>query len=202
MASSPPLKARRPDALLVGTPIRIGQTGYCLRDTGARTAAGLVHEATSYCPGDYVRESLVLQSERIVAAKQSPGDCVGRNNEHAAIAAETHAAVDGTAFERHGGRGRKNTGAGVANSDSPVDDVTPTVYFFGTEDKIRGSVRDEPAVDRGAARNQYSTLVDPQAARYVRSAQDAKIAGVDDHPADDSAGKRWITWWSCITERR
>ena len=105
-----PLKARRPDALLVGTPIRIGQTGYCLRDTGARTAAGLVDEVTSNCPGDYVPEPLVLQSERIVAAKQSPGDCVGRNNEHAAIAAETHAAVDGTAFEQWRARAKEHQG--------------------------------------------------------------------------------------------
>ena len=90
------------------------------------------------------------------------------------------------------GAGAKNTGAGVAYLDSPVDEVTRTVYFFGAEDKFRGSVRDEPAVDRGAACNQYSTLVDAHAARYVRSAKDAKIAGVDDHTADDGAGKRWI----------
>ena len=64
----------------------------------------LVDEVTSYCPGDYVPEPLVLHSERIVAAKQSPGDCVGRNNEHAAIAAETHAAVDrGAAYNQYDG---------------------------------------------------------------------------------------------------
>ena len=36
------------------------------------------------------------------------------------IAAEMHAAVDGTAFERNGGRGRKNTGAGVAYLTAPL----------------------------------------------------------------------------------
>jgi hypothetical protein len=43
---------------------------------------------------------------------------------------------------------------------TPVDGVTP-VYFFGTEDNSAAPSR-EPAVDRGGARNRYSTLVDPR----------------------------------------
>ena len=85
---------------------------------------------------------------------------------------------------------RKNTGAVVAYPDPSVDDVAPTVYFLGAEDELRGSVRGEPAVDRGGAYNQYSTRVDPQAARYVRSAKDAKLAGVDDYTSGDRAGQR------------
>src|SRR5690349_5623692 len=112
--------------MLVGTPIGIGQTGYCRRGTGARTVAGLVTEFTRDSAGDDVRPPLVFKIERVVAAKQTPGDCVGGNRDRASIAAETHAAVEGTAFKRNGGRGCKSTGAGVAYMDCPVDDVTPT----------------------------------------------------------------------------
>jgi len=199
----PTPESRRPDALPVGTPLRIGQGGYSRRGTAARTAALVTDcEFATYCAGDRARAPLVFQIERIVAANQTPGDGVGRNSDQAAIAAEMHAAVDGTAFERNSGRPTRGTGAGVVYLDMPVDDVTRTVYFFGTEDKSRGSVRDQPAVDRGGAYKQYSALVDPHAARYVRSAQEAKITGVDDHTAVDGAGKRCIGRRSCITGRR
>src|SRR5258708_40363437 len=98
-----------------------------------------------------------------------------------------HSAVDGTVFERNGGRGRKNTWAGVAYPDSPVDDDTRTANLLGADDEIRGSVRNEPAVDRGGARNQYPTGVNLHAARYVGSAKEAKIAGVDNQTTDDGA---------------
>src|SRR5262249_36231820 len=105
------------------------------------------------------------------------------------IVSEMHAAVDRTAFERDGGREQESAWAGVAYPDSSVDDVSPTVYFFGAEDKIRGPVRDEPAVDRGGASKQYPAIVDPHAARYVRSLKEAKIAVVDDQTAGDGTGK-------------
>src|SRR5262244_4294110 len=101
----------------------------------------------TYCTGDYVWHALVAQIGHIVAAKQTAGDRVARNSNRALIASEMHAAVDHTAFERKGHA--QSAWTGVAYPDSSVDDVTLTVYFFGAENKIRGPVRDEPAVDRG-----------------------------------------------------
>ena len=49
-----------------------------------------------------------------------------------------HGAVDGIELERNGGRApRKNTWAGVAYLDCPVDDATRTANLFGADDEIR-----------------------------------------------------------------
>ena|SRR5437868_75827 len=131
---------------------------------------GLVTEFAAYYPGDYAWRALVLQIERVVNAKQSTCDRVSRNNDGPAIAGKMHAAVDGTALERNGRRAARNsTWAGVADLDCPVDDATRTAYFFWADENIRGSVRDQPAIDDGAAHDQYPAGVDPHAARDRKS---------------------------------
>src|SRR5262249_61329453 len=120
-----------------GTPIRIAHTGSSGRGTGARTVAVLLTltELTSYFPSDDVRHALVVQIERILAARQTPGDRVGRNSNHAAITTELYAAIKGAAFERNGGpRWRKDTGAGVAHLDCPVDQASLAADFFCADD--------------------------------------------------------------------
>src|SRR5215813_10494765 len=142
--------------------------------TVARLASFSLFELTRYFPGDEVRQHLVVHIEHIVGAKQTAGDSVARNGYHSLDSAEMHGAVDGTAFERDGRRVRsKNPGARVVYLHSPVNDVTRAVNFFGAKDELRGSVRSEPAVDRGAACDQYAARVDLHTARDVGSAKDA-----------------------------
>ena len=84
--------------------------------------------------------SFGVQIERIVTAKQTAGDRVGRNRDRARIAGEEHRAMDGAVFERNGRRAltRRSTWAGVAYVDAPVDHVTQTAgYFFWANEEFR-----------------------------------------------------------------
>lgn len=135
---------------------------------------------------------LVVEIKRIVVAEQPPRDAVARNSDPTQIAGEMHGTADHAVLERNGGWrvGNKTALGGVAYPDPPVNDVTITQYFLGADDKRRGSVGGQPAVDRRAARKQYPAAVHLYATRNICSGEPANIAGVDNYTAGDLSRQR------------
>ena len=74
------LKGRRP----AESSRRDAETHWAtLSPAGSHHRVDRLFKFASYCTGDYARRAFVVQIERIVSAKQTAGDRVGRNGDWA-----------------------------------------------------------------------------------------------------------------------